>query len=191
MYYYIALKKNKNNTIVFDRRGDSYVVVDQGTGRRFMMKKSKIMDTLNECLNATWKEDKNGEYKLVKCGISKKLPQYFSKYRKEKVRDWYMLMFPSDELGERIDPKLTFGKVFDGINDGIDMYAMTGVSDSLVRERIEERVVNMLYLDDTIATCLQLQEGIESNRVDVRNQLYRHMYDRYEWDKIFEKLYLF
>lgn len=47
------------------------------------------------------------------------------------VRDWYMAAYPSDNLGDQINPYLTFQEAYDGIRD---IYGALGVGDSFVRE---------------------------------------------------------
>lgn len=55
-----------------------------------------------------------------------------------KVRKWYIATYPTDELGEEIDPNLTFGQLANAMHIGRDIYKTLGVCDSLVRERVFE-----------------------------------------------------
>lgn len=52
-----------------------------------------------------------------------------------KIRPWYMAKFPSDELGAKINPTLTFSHVWSSMKKGVDYYTMLP-GDSVVRERV-------------------------------------------------------
>lgn len=63
-----------------------------------------------------------------------------------KVADFYKKKFPDDELGENIDPKVTFGQVIDCIeNDPGTFYSLIGVGDSTVRGRIFTAVAELVH----------------------------------------------
>lgn len=49
------------------------------------------------------------------------------------VRDWYMQRYPTDDLGPKINPELTFRQAF--LRAG-EIYDALGVGDSIVRERV-------------------------------------------------------
>lgn len=52
------------------------------------------------------------------------------------VRDWYMNAYPDDELGDEINPDISFKDVLDRMNKGEDIYDIIEVGDSLVREGV-------------------------------------------------------
>lgn len=52
------------------------------------------------------------------------------------VRDWYMNAYPDDDLGQRINPDLTFDDAMQAVSLGGDFYEALGVDDSTVRERV-------------------------------------------------------
>lgn len=56
-----------------------------------------------------------------------------------KIREYYLEMFPSDELGAEINSEATFGGLWAAIRGGI-VYEYIGVYDSIVRERCFERL---------------------------------------------------
>lgn len=56
------------------------------------------------------------------------------------VADWYRLNYPEDELGEGIDPALTFDAATDALALGPGFYDVLGVTDSFVRERVFEQI---------------------------------------------------
>lgn len=65
-----------------------------------------------------------------------------------RIKKWYIATYPTDELGEEINPKLTFGQLCNEMHVGKDVYKMLGVCDSVVRERVFEalaKVKNTTY----------------------------------------------
>jgi len=52
------------------------------------------------------------------------------------IREYYLTNFPSDELGNEINPQATFGGLAETLNNRTDVYEYIGVSDSLIRERL-------------------------------------------------------
>lgn len=52
-----------------------------------------------------------------------------------KIKDWYTKYFKEDELGEELNKKSTFKDLLNAIEKGKDVYAVLGVSDSVIRER--------------------------------------------------------
>jgi len=67
------------------------------------------------------------------------------------VRKWYMKTYPTDELGGEINQKLTLWEVYTYLSQGYDVYKIIGVSDSVVRERVFEKLSKVLDVDyDTI-----------------------------------------
>lgn len=51
-----------------------------------------------------------------------------------KVRYWYTEAYQHDDLGQEIDPDLTFQGLFDALDHYEDVYKVLGVGDSLIRE---------------------------------------------------------
>lgn len=70
-----------------------------------------------------------------------------NKREKDKIKPWYRAAYPTDELGEELDPDVTFKDVYDGLKDGEDVYEVLGVGDSIVRERIFEEMTSIFGLD--------------------------------------------
>ena len=52
------------------------------------------------------------------------------------VQDWYLNAYPDDDLGQRINPDLTFDDAMQAVSLGGDFYDALGVGDSIVRERV-------------------------------------------------------
>ena len=65
---------------------------------------------------------------------------YFSEFREYlkdlKVKTVYKKMYPTDDLADEIDPKLTFKQTHDRMAEGECIYDITRVGDSIIRERI-------------------------------------------------------
>ncbi len=61
-----------------------------------------------------------------------------------KLKDWYILSYPRDDLGKMIDPEATFQGLFDTLDCYQDVYAYIGISDSIIRE----------HLFDGLASCI-------------------------------------
>jgi hypothetical protein len=57
-----------------------------------------------------------------------------------KIREFYLENYPTDELGIEIDPTATFGGLYQALQDYDDVYEYIGISDSIIRERLFERL---------------------------------------------------
>jgi hypothetical protein len=60
-----------------------------------------------------------------------------------KIKDWYTKNYPTDDLGEEINSSNTFEDLWDGLLNGVDIYDVMGVGDSLVRERLFENLAKV------------------------------------------------
>jgi hypothetical protein len=56
------------------------------------------------------------------------------------IREYYVATFPTDELGDEINPSATFEVLVDVLNNYGDVYQYIGVRDSIVRERCFEKL---------------------------------------------------
>lgn len=65
----------------------------------------------------------------------------------ERVRTWYKAAYPTDELGDEIHPALTFGDTLIAIVKGEDIYQTLGTWDSIVRERLFEKLCEITGLE--------------------------------------------
>jgi hypothetical protein len=64
-----------------------------------------------------------------------------------KIKDFYVNEFPTDDMGEDINPNATFHGLYRVLNGQGDVYEYMGVSDSLVRERVFEKLANIKDVD--------------------------------------------
>ena len=65
----------------------------------------------------------------------------------KKVKDWYIKTYPSDDLGQEINDKITFKSLWAYMNNEYDVYEVLEVGDSIVRERIFEKLSEVLGVD--------------------------------------------
>jgi hypothetical protein len=61
-----------------------------------------------------------------------------------KIREWYTTIYADDELGEEIKDDITFADVLETLNNYEDVYEVIGVGDSIIRERIFEKLSILL-----------------------------------------------
>ena len=59
------------------------------------------------------------------------------------LKNWYSETYPTDELGENINPFISFYDVFYALDNYGDIYDLIGESDSLIRERIFEKLCEL------------------------------------------------
>jgi hypothetical protein len=69
------------------------------------------------------------------------------KAESESIRKHYINSYPTDELGSDINPKATFDGLYKVLEKGKDAYAYIGVGDSIVRERIFEKLADLKGVD--------------------------------------------
>ena len=65
----------------------------------------------------------------------------------KKIRDWYIKTYPTDEEGKEIDDKITFKAFYGYLWQGYDVYDVLEVNDSLIRERVFEKLSEILGVD--------------------------------------------
>ena len=63
----------------------------------------------------------------------------------QNLKQWYMRKYPSDELGEEIRDNITSIDVWVALNCHQDLYSVLGDVDSVVRERIFEKMSRDLH----------------------------------------------
>lgn len=67
------------------------------------------------------------------------------------VANWYTKQYPKDPDGGDINKNINFIDVLSALNKGEDIYNIIGISDSIMRERIFEKLSKMTKLPyDTI-----------------------------------------
>ena len=61
-----------------------------------------------------------------------------------KIREFYLENYPTDELGLELNETPTFAGLLNQLIIGGDVYRYIGVGDSIVRERLFERLAEEL-----------------------------------------------
>jgi hypothetical protein len=77
----------------------------------------------------------------------------------KKIRDWYIKTYPTDEEGKEIDDKITFKAFYGYLWQGYDVYEVLEVNDSLIRERVFEKLSEILGVDYDVVYKKWLQSG--------------------------------
>lgn len=75
------------------------------------------------------------EYNLVRKGMF------------EYIKNYYLNEYPTDELGADINPRADFDGLLMVLNEGDDVYEYLGVTDSLVRERVFQKLADLMGVD--------------------------------------------
>ena len=88
-----------------------------------------------------------------------------------RIRDWYIKHYPTDELGERIDENVTFDDVFAGLKNHRDFYEMVGVYDSIVRERIFDEIAKSKNISYDEVYNLWLDESVNGRNARHKGKL--------------------
>ena len=60
------------------------------------------------------------------------------------IRQYYLEAFPTDDLGDGINPKATFAGLLNQLIIGGDVYEYLFVYDSIIRERLFEKLAEEL-----------------------------------------------
>lgn len=64
-----------------------------------------------------------------------------------KVKQWYTKTYPQDDLGQQIRQDLNFWLLWSYMSQGYNVYKILEVPDSLVRERVFEKLSKILEID--------------------------------------------
>lgn len=64
-----------------------------------------------------------------------------------EIRKFYLENYPTDELGLEISEGATFAGLLNQLYTESDVYEYIGVSDSLIRERLFEKLAEQLQVD--------------------------------------------
>jgi len=60
------------------------------------------------------------------------------------IREFYLETYPTDDLGLELNPPPTFAGLLNQLIVGGDVYRYIGVGDSIIRERLFERLAEEL-----------------------------------------------
>lgn len=59
----------------------------------------------------------------------------------ETIKQWYIQQYPTDELGQLLNRSMTFKQLYKGLPE---VYELLGVDDSLVRERVLDKLAKVM-----------------------------------------------
>lgn len=65
----------------------------------------------------------------------------------QTIKEYYLSKYPTDELGNEIHTKATFIGLFEVLDTYKNVYDYIGVYDSIIRERIFEKLANEMGVD--------------------------------------------
>ena len=60
-----------------------------------------------------------------------------------KIKNWYMIKYAKDELGEGLNNTNTFKDLENALNKGGDVYKVMGEDDSVIRERLFQQLAKV------------------------------------------------
>lgn len=66
---------------------------------------------------------------------------------KNKVKEWYLKEYNTDELGKEINEEITFYDIFYALDRYKDIYEVLGVEDSLLRERVFRKLADIMKVE--------------------------------------------
>lgn len=66
---------------------------------------------------------------------------------KNKVKEWYLKEYNTDELGKKINEEITFYDIFYALDRYKDIYEILGVEDSIVRERVFQKLADIMKVE--------------------------------------------
>lgn len=64
-----------------------------------------------------------------------------------KIKEWYMVEYPTDELGVEINNDITFEDMFVVLDTYGDVYEALNVGDSIIRERVFSKLADLMEVD--------------------------------------------
>lgn len=67
--------------------------------------------------------------------------------KRTNIKKWYVKNYPDDELGEEINDKISFWTLYVLMYQRSEVYSLLEVSDSVVRERVFEKLAEILGVD--------------------------------------------
>jgi antirestriction protein len=70
-----------------------------------------------------------------------------SRGKNQKVQNWYIKNYPTDDLGQELNDQITFDGLWRMMNQRYDFYDLIDVADSLVRERIFSQIAKIYGID--------------------------------------------
>ncbi len=63
------------------------------------------------------------------------------------IKEWYINAYPTDEMGSELNDNVTFNDLFVALDNYKDVYELLGAGDSLIRERIFEKLSKLMNVE--------------------------------------------
>ena len=63
------------------------------------------------------------------------------------INDWYTKKYPTDEMGQELKDNLSFYDLFEALDSHEEIYEKFGINDTLVRERLFEKLSKIMKCD--------------------------------------------
>jgi hypothetical protein len=98
------------------------------------------LSVTDDYLNWLWADLDKGNWG----GPYTEATNYVSKINNNNIREYYLEAFPTDDLGNEINTDATFEGLHNVLNNYEDVYEYIGVGDSIVRERVFEKLADIL-----------------------------------------------
>ena len=98
---------------------------------------------------------------------------------KTEIKKWYMEIYADDELGAEIKDNITFEYMLNTLNNYKDVYKALGVGDSIIRERVFERLAMLLNKDYDYIYDLWLSSSRVSPITKIKYPKYIKTFDGY------------
>ena len=101
------------------------------------------------------------------------------------IKDWYTKNYPTDDLGEEISD-ITFDDLWTALNEGVEIYSVIGVGDSIVRERLFEHLSELKNVDYDVVynkwlgTEQDVIPAIDETELLTKTELYNQLIEGYE-----------
>jgi hypothetical protein len=155
------------NGFGMDSNGNSVVKVSFPNQRAFSIQTNGVLKETNNLYTKNIKELTEAQIKTIEKEVVDYVKQFGSKEQKQrlktysgymakggvmpkgarsgmKIKDWYIKNYPTDDLGKEINDTMTFRGFWALTGQGNNPYEVLGVHDSVVRERVEEKLSQIL-----------------------------------------------
>lgn len=101
--------------------------------------------------NGCWQRQLNNNSKFALKRVLNMIEEFennkFSKAKETFIKEWYIKEYPTDELGQNLKDNVNFYDLIKTLENCEDVYKFVGESDSIIRERLFEKLSEILECD--------------------------------------------
>ena len=101
--------------------------------------------------NGCWQRQLNNNSKFALKRVLNMIEEFenskFSKAKEISIKEWYIKEYPTDELGQNLKDNVNFYDLIKTLENCEDVYKFVGESDSIIRERLFEKLSEILECD--------------------------------------------